>query len=734
MSKLPSITFIVPAYNEERLIDATLTKLAAFITANKDFFGSYEVIVGATGTDATAVLARAHASKFEHLHVFEHKNIGKGDDVRAAFSRAQGDIQLFFDADLATPLPHVIDMVKKLRDGADVVIGVRSLTKIHPGFFRSLLSVGANMLTRPLLPTIKDTQCGFKGFTREAAQTLFAQQKVKGWGFDIELLVHARQAKLKVVQMPIKDWYESREEHLVGQNPLKVALRTLREVGKIYAATIGSWLERRSGFVAACAAIATGLAAWWIGPDRSIWFDEGYTLALIKEPIDRLIHFTAVDVHPPLYYLSLKGWLYVVGSTDIALRTFSIICGALASGVALITVRRFFSARIMLAAVPFLVLAPFLLRYDIEARMYAMASLIGIVATYVLVCALQQKQQAKKVALWFVYGLLVLAGMYTLFYTALIWIVHFAWCIYQQGRPRTFWKLVKQPWIVAYAGAFVFFVPWLLISFDRLRNSGLWVGSPAYKEVANVFSLAFGWTPEWQLGPWGSLLILGAVGAAISLVVIAFRHVSAKQRPYLVLFLVYAVLPFVILYLASLPPSKPAFLYRYFAHTLIGMYALVGIAAGLAWKTSKYAKFAAIFIVGVLAYGVVTLHQVGNYNLDSLRRPGAKDIAAFLQTQDTTNSIFVTDNAGLYYEMVQYLDSPKLYFYDGDKSVGPHGGLAILENSMQQIREPLRLNRPIYYVLYDPKPTMPFVDGATIETVYTSDVYRLLLVTPPSQH
>lgn len=719
--KTPDVSLIIPSLNEANIIKETLAKVADFIRTNKQKLGSCEVIVVAPGMDATADIARQSAHLFDALQVIEpRRGGGKGADVRAGFAAAHGDLQLFFDADLSTPLEHILTMVQKLRDGADVVIGARRLHRIHNGFVRSVVSVGTNLLTRPLLPRIKDTQCGCKGFTRAAAQTLFKQQRSTGWGFDVELLLYAQHDKMRVAQVAIPDWHETRDEQLVGDNVAMASLKTFGELAGLYARTLVRWAERHYVLTISIAMLAIIAVCFWINPFASMWFDEAYTAKVAQQSIPALIHSSVIDVHPPLYYLLLKGWSALFGQSDFALRSLSMVAGALAGGVTLLLIRRLFGGKVMLGALPFIVFAPFLLRYDIEARMYALASLIGVVATYALVVAVH----AKRVLPWLTYGVLVLVGMMTLYYLALIWLIHLAWVAWRH-------RSTLLPLITTYIGAALVFLPWFVLCWPNIQRAGLWVGPPTIVDQYNVFSLMLAYTPVWVTTPLTLSLVIGALLLLVILGVGVWRRATTQQRHGIALFGLYFLLPMVLLTLASTPPLKPAFLYRYFAHTLIGGYALIGVVAALAWRRwpkSVLVKLASLGMLGVLIFGTFSLQQIGSENLDAHRFPGAKQTVEFLRTHHA--SVIVADTPTLYFELDRYMpNNPNLYFYEGTAPISQYGGLATLYGSPQQVHDLSSLRTsPIWFVYSTVTPKMQLPSGRVINQAYQDDKYQVVLV------
>jgi len=198
------LSIVIPAYREAHRLGSSLDTLARFLEPGR--LGTVEVVVVVASRDDTATAARSRAASIEHLRVIEIPNMGKGGAVRLGLLDAVGRHRLFMDADLATPLRHVEAARASLEQGADVVIGVRDLRSAHRGP-RRFVSTSGNAMARLLaVPGVRDTQCGFKAFTAEAAGAILSRQRVTGWAFDIELLAIARRLDYRIDAIPVPDW------------------------------------------------------------------------------------------------------------------------------------------------------------------------------------------------------------------------------------------------------------------------------------------------------------------------------------------------------------------------------------------------------------------------------------------------------------------------------------------------------------------------------------------------
>ena len=209
----PELSLIIPAYNEEARLPATLRRIAEYVRASNR---PTEVIVVDDGSrDRTAEVARSFVSEIPSLRVVSNGvNRGKGFSVRRGALEARGRIVLFTDADLSAPIEEADKLLAALAGAqADVAIGSRaldrSLIEVHESPFREFAGIIFNKIVRIclFLPFV-DTQCGFKAFLREPCHILFEQQRIERFGFDPELLFLAKRHGLRAVEIPVR-WAHS---------------------------------------------------------------------------------------------------------------------------------------------------------------------------------------------------------------------------------------------------------------------------------------------------------------------------------------------------------------------------------------------------------------------------------------------------------------------------------------------------------------------------------------------
>lgn len=450
-------------------------------------------------------------------------------------------------------------------------------------------------------------------------------------------------------------------------------------------------------------ALVAMVISLFVGLHQSVWFDEAYSIMLAKRPIGELLHLTSLDTHPPFYYLLLKGWAGIFGWSELALRSLSVLAFGGSVILAGLVTRRMFGVRAALVSLPFVVFAPFLIRYGFEIRMYALASLIGIAATYVLIRALGATKRAQW--LWFAgYSLLVALGVYTLYYMALLWMAHLAWVVWLTVREKK--SLLRAPWVLAYIGSVVLFLPWLPTFLSQINNGALAPIAQAMtlENILGIVTFSFFYHPVWQLG---AVMSLVAVFVCIALGVIiskAFRLVSRAQLPYLVLLALYVGVPVVILTLVSL--YRPMYVERYISHVIVGGYVLVGVSVAIVISKSAPKKLwgMALLLLSVLLFGVVQVAQEGNYNFQRLQTPNVKQVASMLPPCREGMTVLAADPY-VAIELSYYLPHCQIRFYSPWPTLA--GGYAPLSGSPLQVKNPtkdLAREKQIIYVSYENSP------------------------------
>jgi dolichyl-phosphate beta-glucosyltransferase len=232
--KNTTCSIVIPAYNEAKRIPHTLDEVLAFIEAQS--WDAEVIVVNDGSTDDTAAVVRGFCAQHPAVFLIDNPvNCGKGQAIRDGVERASGDVILFTDADNSTPIEDVEKLLPALEDGADIAIGSRwvdpKLQAQPQPWYRRLNGRLYNLLLRSILGMdFKDTQNGFKAYTRRAAKTIFALQKIAGWGFDAETLYLARHFGFTVREIPVGYIYYAEGSKI---HPYRDGARMVTELLKV---------------------------------------------------------------------------------------------------------------------------------------------------------------------------------------------------------------------------------------------------------------------------------------------------------------------------------------------------------------------------------------------------------------------------------------------------------------------------------------------------------------------
>ncbi len=233
VTQFPKYSIVIPAFNESARIPATLQSVVACIRAKG---WSAEVIVVNDGSrDTTADLVRAFAKTAPEVRLVENPgNHGKGYSVRSGMLQALGEVVLFTDSDLSAPIEEAERLFAAIEEGADIAIGSRWLEKgrqtHRQPLYRQFFGRCFNAVTRGVMGLrFADTQCGFKAFTRAAAQTVFQLQTIERWGFDPEILFIALKRDYSIVEVAVSWGHDERSR----MSYLRDGMKMLEEVAII---------------------------------------------------------------------------------------------------------------------------------------------------------------------------------------------------------------------------------------------------------------------------------------------------------------------------------------------------------------------------------------------------------------------------------------------------------------------------------------------------------------------
>lgn len=237
----PKVSVVIPAYNEALRIETSLAESWQYLERQPY---SYEVIVVDDGsTDQTLPIAHLFEREHDRIRVLSIRHGGKAAAIRAGLTSALGDIVVFTDADLATPISYLAEFKSAIDAGADVVIGSREgdgANRLGEPEYRHIMGRVFNRIVQlTALPGIHDTQCGFKAFTRFACSEILRRSRLyadadeitgaRVTAFDVEMLVIARRLGLKIVEVPVVWTYGAHSK----VNPARDTFNNLRDIAQV---------------------------------------------------------------------------------------------------------------------------------------------------------------------------------------------------------------------------------------------------------------------------------------------------------------------------------------------------------------------------------------------------------------------------------------------------------------------------------------------------------------------
>lgn len=231
-----SVSVVIPTYNEGERIEATLCELVRYLELT---FPRFEIVVSDDGSsDDTVERIKRIAETDRRIVPLSHfPNRGKGFAVRQGMLRAAHEAVLFTDADLSTPVEEIEVATAELARGFSVVIASRrhpeSVIARRQNLAREFIGRAFNTLVRLMIGMpYRDTQCGFKCFTRSAAREIFSRARIDRFSFDVEILMIARAMGYAIKEIPVR-WSDAPGSKV---RPLRDLGTILRELMQLYRA------------------------------------------------------------------------------------------------------------------------------------------------------------------------------------------------------------------------------------------------------------------------------------------------------------------------------------------------------------------------------------------------------------------------------------------------------------------------------------------------------------------
>lgn len=210
----PKVSIVIPSYNESAQIkERAIEEIDNYL--KKQSYSFEVLIVDDCSTNGTVEQLEEEIKNKKNFRLLKNEHGGKAITVMTGLLESKGDIALFTDMDQATPITELEKVLGKFNEGYDIVIGQRQGRRGAP-WIRKMAAIGFAMLRKILIGLpFEDTQCGFKAFSRQAAEEIFPQllkewQKMKAKGaavnagFDVETLFIAKKKGYKIAAVNVE--------------------------------------------------------------------------------------------------------------------------------------------------------------------------------------------------------------------------------------------------------------------------------------------------------------------------------------------------------------------------------------------------------------------------------------------------------------------------------------------------------------------------------------------------
>jgi 4-amino-4-deoxy-L-arabinose transferase-like glycosyltransferase len=389
--------------------------------------------------------------------------------------------------------------------------------------------------------------------------------------------------------------------------------------------------------VLSVAALALRLAG--LGSE-SIWLDEATSIWLAKKSIPDMIRWTAVDIHPPLYYAILHLWL-ALGDGEAQVRLLSVLCGVLSVAALFLLARRICNPWTAFASAALLAVSPLHVWYSQETRMYAMLAMWAILSTYALLLALLDGRRRA----WLAYVVFTILSLYTHYYTFFVLLFQILAGVYLlwQGsiQRQSLWRL-----LVALTVAGLAFVPWLPTLVNQVQSGGgSWVARTGVPGVGTLAATAANYTLGPDISVYPPLLRRLAYllyGFACAAGAVSIIHRPARTAA--AIGLIWLAAPLGVAWLVS--QIKPLYSLRYLLPFLAPYYILIGQGIDIlrtGWppgsvsrgsRTVWAAALACLLMIGLAGViGSATRQQATDWREISsyiIERSEANDIVLFV--------------------------------------------------------------------------------------------------------
>ena len=435
-----------------------------------------------------------------------------------------------------------------------------------------------------------------------------------------------------------------------------------RLIHRVFTPKANNWI-----YVAVALIIFASLALYTI-TKSSVWFDEAFGVYLTRFNFIDIARYTAMDIHPPLYYWLLKIWGMMFGNTELALRSMSVLFGGVTILFGYLLQNRLFGKKVARLSLIFMVLSPMLVRYSQEMRMYTLVSAIALAATYFLTVAIDSKKKIH----WVIYGVLVSLGLWAHYLSVIVWIAHWLWRadnIRRNVRNKKDFlaKFFSKEWKLAHFVALVLYMPWLPFCIGQLLISqiaGSWIPAANLGTPLNFFTNVVYYR---DLGEITGLYAFGLLAASAALVLFAVKVYTsldkAKRQAYR-LIMTLAFVPVLLLFFESIL-LRPTFIDRYLITSTEGLALFIGVTLSFGFKyfRRKWCYIAIIFIAILMMIGISNVYRLGNYNKDTHASNQARQLVHAATVKAEVGQPIIAATPWIFYEAIFYsTDIHPVYF------------------------------------------------------------------------
>jgi uncharacterized membrane protein len=479
--------------------------------------------------------------------------------------------------------------------------------------------------------------------------------------------------------------------------------------------------------------VFVGVSLWTI-TKSSVWFDEAFGAYMSHFNFWEIARYTGTDVHPPLYYWLLKCWGMVFGNTELALRSMSVFFGGITIIFGYLLTNKLFNKNAARISLLFMSISPMLVRYSQEMRMYTLVAAIALAATYVLVTALE----SKKKLLWVVYGILVALGMWTHYFSAIVWIAHWVWRADNIRRVAGKGKFVKQffskQWLLANIIAVAFYAAWIpvfLAQSQIVQYFGFWIPAVTPDTLINFLTNMIYYQDVGQVNGWYALGLVGIVALLSWLAVKVYKHQDDKQKQNYRLIMAVAFVPALLLFIVSMPPLRSMFVGRYLVPSIpfIVIFAGVTLSFGAKFIKPIWRILAIVALTAFMAVGVSSVWYYGNYSKDANppASNNARDIFNAIVAKSGDDQPIIADSPWLFYETVFYSTKQHPVYFIEANTAYLYGSLDMLKyNDQFKIKDikQFTVDNPIVWYVGLPRGadfSAPYKDWQPVQTVEFND-------------